>query len=533
ASLAPLADLVATKKLAGAVLSVLDLDDDGLLDVIGSHGVFLQKADGTFFRAASPLAGSAWSQAVTGDFNGDGRLDVVAAPDGGLDLDLALGSASSYLNPIVLPTDGFAGLLVAGDFDGDGVTDLALRERDPETPTEVVDGMAVPVCSALDDLVIRFGSQTGPGDRTIVARAAGIEQIYPGRLPRLDKRDSIEDFGAVLHCAADGEAENRVSVFYGALSRQVAAPFLLNDQLDDPSQPLSPPFIIPFQPRATTATSVGGKHIAAAVGTSIAAFRPPSVPTGYPEPSEVGLFVLESGDAGPFSGAHLVPMLQKLPGVDTLADTAFHIGMGDLDGDGATDGQQEVVVTIDRTLYIARNWSNYAGDSDQDSIANAKEDVDAFELPGAAAALLVADLDGDGNADIAVAGGTSDEPFLVVMFGGDPNQQVSIDTGGVGVTALAALPVYSMAADAPPTPERLSLLVSSDAAPVQSVSISADRSVGALTTLQQKKFPHVNGLLVTDVDGDRFEDVVVLTPTSTSVIQREPTLAGDEQGGAE
>ncbi len=108
-----------------------DFDGDGRLDLVaanngsGDVSLLLSKVGGTFSLAgSSPVGGGAFA-VVTGDFNGDGHLDV-AATAGPFVVTLLGNGNGTFSLPAASPI-GASGLgLAVGDFNGDGKLDLAV-----------------------------------------------------------------------------------------------------------------------------------------------------------------------------------------------------------------------------------------------------------------------------------------------------------------------------------------------------------------------------------------------------------------------
>jgi hypothetical protein len=89
---------------------------------------------GILLRPSLP-AGVLPSAVVTGDFNGDGKLDWVVANAGDNTLDLYLGNGDGTAQPpIIIPLVGQSPVgLAAADLNGDGKLDLVVAESDSQT----------------------------------------------------------------------------------------------------------------------------------------------------------------------------------------------------------------------------------------------------------------------------------------------------------------------------------------------------------------------------------------------------------------
>jgi hypothetical protein len=106
-----------------------DFKGDGKLDVIAGLTVLLGNGDGTF-QTGITLPASVGEALVAGDFNGDGRLDFVGLNNFPSQLLVMLGNGDGTFQaqtPIQIPFAGvyLFGALLAADFNGDGVLDLA------------------------------------------------------------------------------------------------------------------------------------------------------------------------------------------------------------------------------------------------------------------------------------------------------------------------------------------------------------------------------------------------------------------------
>jgi len=115
---------------------VSDFNGDGKADLavvnnLGSANVsiLLGNGDGTFAPAASPATGTNPYSAAVGDFNGDGKADLAVANFSSNTVSILLGNGDGTFAPAPgsAPVTGNNPTSVAvGDFNGDGVADLAV-----------------------------------------------------------------------------------------------------------------------------------------------------------------------------------------------------------------------------------------------------------------------------------------------------------------------------------------------------------------------------------------------------------------------
>lgn len=129
-------------------LDVGDVDGDGRPDVLRPRGVYLATDVGYDQIYQAP---EEWTDAVFGDFNGDGRLDV-AATGRRARIRTLLNAGGDLFNPVDLVTDAPVRALTVAELDGDRVDDLAFVQDeledvdDPHTSIGVMygNGFAIP-----------------------------------------------------------------------------------------------------------------------------------------------------------------------------------------------------------------------------------------------------------------------------------------------------------------------------------------------------------------------------------------------------
>jgi hypothetical protein len=201
-----LADVVfpeRTKK----ILAIAPMDSARLLVITNLGAAIVDRNTGAA-KGAFVNAGPDWNLATIGDYNGDGKLDVVATPGDNID---ALATRNAYFevwfsgfgsqfSSKYVPTQFPITQLKTGDFDGDGISDLAYAEAIGTGPADrKTNRVAVRFGNAVDAL----GAASSVG---VANEVEALEDLGTGSASILDPaltRGNAPKLGVLTR---DGEA---------------------------------------------------------------------------------------------------------------------------------------------------------------------------------------------------------------------------------------------------------------------------------------------------------------------------------------
>jgi uncharacterized repeat protein (TIGR01451 family) len=137
-----------------------DFNNDTHLDVAAVNasdvGILLGNGAGGFTLHANPVAGSFLISGVTGDFNGDGKLDIVVADEQLGEAFLFRGNGDgTFLAPITYTTANGTFTASTADFNGDGALDLAFTNNGDASVSIFLQSLPV----SLTPASLSFGNQ--------------------------------------------------------------------------------------------------------------------------------------------------------------------------------------------------------------------------------------------------------------------------------------------------------------------------------------------------------------------------------------
>ena len=117
---------------------VQDFNNDQIADIAtansndGDVSVLLGNPDGTFGPTNTFAVGAGAKGIASGDFNGDGKNDLVVT-DGGTFAYISLGNGDgTFAHATAIKLRAGAGGIVVGDLNGDGKADIAIANFGPQ-----------------------------------------------------------------------------------------------------------------------------------------------------------------------------------------------------------------------------------------------------------------------------------------------------------------------------------------------------------------------------------------------------------------
>src|ERR1700733_12424014 len=168
----------------------------------GNVKILLGRPDGTFFVASSVAVSNLPTALATGDFNGDGKIDIAVANYGAATVTILLNDGHGKFTPVptTVPVDQLPNSIAVGDFNRDGKLDLAVANS-------VANCTPAPVGCTTNAVSIRLGR----GDGTFVAAPS-----ITGTGATNDRVTTVDlNRDGILDLVLDVEATPSVLVYIG------------------------------------------------------------------------------------------------------------------------------------------------------------------------------------------------------------------------------------------------------------------------------------------------------------------------------
>ena len=135
----------------------------------------LGNGDGTFQAERTILSGSNYSGLAAGDFNGDGKLDLVVSDSGHAQVNVMLGNGDgTFQNPIAFPTGAGPIAPAIADLNHDGWSDIVVSNRDDGTVDTLLYRVTQTATATLGNAII-----PGWGMHSVVGAYSGDANYLP------------------------------------------------------------------------------------------------------------------------------------------------------------------------------------------------------------------------------------------------------------------------------------------------------------------------------------------------------------------
>jgi hypothetical protein len=397
--------------------AVGDFNGDGKADlvVVNSQGntmsVLLGNGDGTFQPKTDYATGTEPFGVAVGDFNGDGKLDVAVAnylgtPTGTGSLSIFLGNGDGTFGPrtdITLALHPAA--LTVGDFNGDGHADLAVATQNATT-----DDMT---------MLLGIGNGTFQAPVTTVTDTAALGTAFFGGGQSLISTADFNGDGKLDLVVVNNKDLRIVSGRFGTTVSVLYEPGSASVLIGNGDGT----FLV-LRPLAT-----GSSSQSVAVGDFNNDGRPDFAVNNYAAGS-VSVF-MNSG-SGNFSSSTIL-----------AGATTGPLAAGDFNGDGITDLAVPTLV-VPNDFFGVRLYTGQTGGALQAGPTYAL----GLETPVGVGSTLAVDLNGDGHLDlvgtvnntigpwIANANGSLPAPYLIPAGGVTLASEASADFNGDGIPDL-------------------------------------------------------------------------------------------------
>jgi len=427
-------------------ISVADFNTDGNPDMVVSNGngqtstsstVALLLGDGTgnFNPAKQVPAGRQPSGVLAGDFNHDGKADYITSNLDANTISVVLGKGNGTFNDIGpdVPTNGdaFSAQIIAGDFNNDGITDLA----------QVNTGLSSQVGNSVSVLLGKSGGGFQAGKVTAVGRT------NPTALAAGDvNNDGHLDLAVMT--AGNGEEFPRLAILLGNGDGTFGAPHLF---IPGSGSPISialadvngdgkldaviaenPPLVIGsggvFVLLGDGQGGFGSPKLIATIGlgqvrtvTAADFNRDGKMDIAYLSVTDQNRVTVLLGDG---NGTFQAPKTVTSAGLGTLFST---YSIGDFNNDGILDFAVEEFTVIEVLLGNGDGTFSSKGSFFEGT-------VNSFPF---VPSLVLADFNGDGFLDVAAPDGFAESVSLLLGNGDGTLRSAQLFGGGLADSAVA------------------------------------------------------------------------------------------------
>jgi hypothetical protein len=452
-----------------------------------------------------------WTEAFAADMNGDGRLDIVVSSSAYPGITIHRGTGEVLFNPVDIVTQGPTQSITHGDFDGDGVEDLAFAEVSQE--------------GSPNQLFLSWGATSGPPSPAVpLGPVASVSQIVVSDAQQLSVTHIANPYVAAYD---DVSMQTSVYLYAGSGSRQVYAPYYLlqagvKNSLDVPRRSALGAFSTPTTDFAEIAVFARPKYRCALatcesrlwlLPTGKLAMIPPAMNLTEPPPGLPNVFVAAEdaliANTGPAASGQPDRVALAVPSASDPTTAAL------------------VVASADAATHTFSSFG-------------AEKDVSGFALAGAAGLdghLVAVDLDGTGQRHLVLAAPPSNDSTMNAPGGIAVMPFMGTGLGDPVILAYSAI-AQACKGDPKGTPPALGVApIPSDAAVARQVSLApgtiVKQSLVAVTpagaayvelsgtslvaTCLGSMGSGGNAVATGDFDGDGIDDIAISSPGGISV----------------